>query len=177
MRAARALGLRPSSRALAARIRAHGGADEQSLRPVGMATGKRVVLVVAAALIDSQGRVLLARRPPGGAMAGLWEFPGGKVDAGEIPEAALVRELKEELGVEVAASALVPLTFASHSYDDFHLLMPLYECRRWSGEPRPLEGQAELAWAAGGELGGYEMPAADLPLIEPVARALAKEGA
>ncbi|KIY99775.1 7,8-dihydro-8-oxoguanine triphosphatase [Monoraphidium neglectum] len=129
-----------------------------------------MVLVVAAALIDGP-HVLLAQRPPGGPMAGLWEFPGGKVDPGEVPEAALVRELREELGIEVKPEDLRPLTFASHSYDSFHLLMPLYACRKWSGEPRGLEGQ-QLAWAEGPELTGYDMPAADIPLVEPVTQAL-----
>ncbi|GBF96550.1 NTP pyrophosphohydrolase [Raphidocelis subcapitata] len=134
---------------------------------------KKMVLVVAVALIDAERRVLLAQRPPGRAMAGLWEFPGGKVDPGEVPEAALVRELREELAIDVDPSDLAPLTFASHGYDTFHLLMPLYACRRWQGEPRPAEGQ-RLAWVRGEELGGYEMPAADVPLIEPILAALAK---
>ena len=209
---------------------------------------KKLVLVVAAALIDAQERrVLLAQRPPGKAMAGLWEFPGGKVDAGETPEAALARELREELSIEVRLGGvgggdgcaarlqgaallpgcpgpaplfsttraaptdersdatpplatnrkkhnttlppppatrplppnnnkvdpadLEPLTFASHSYDSFHLLMPLYACRRWRGDPAPAEGQA-LAWAAAGELSSYEMPAADVPLVAPLVAAL-----
>ncbi|KAI8471039.1 MAG: NUDIX hydrolase domain-like protein [Monoraphidium minutum] len=134
---------------------------------------KKVVLVVAVALMEGR-RVLLAQRPPGRAMAGLWEFPGGKIDPGEVPEAALVRELREELGIEVAPEDLRPLTFASHAYENFHLLMPLYECRRWSGAPRALEGQA-LAWAPAEEVASYAMPAADVPLIEPVARALARD--
>ena len=128
----------------------------------------RVVLVAAVALIDADGRVLLAQRPPGKSMAGLWEFPGGKVEAGETPEAALIRELTEELGIDTQASCLAPLTFASHSYDDFHLLMPLYACRKWAGVPRALEGQT-LAWAAPRDLRSYPMPAADLPLI-PILR-------
>jgi 8-oxo-dGTP diphosphatase len=122
------------------------------------------VLVAAVALIDADGRVLLARRPEGKAMAGLWEFPGGKVHAGEAPEAALIRELKEELGVDTAESCLAPFAFASHRYPDFHLLMPLYVCRRWSGTPAALEGQ-ELAWVRPQRLGDYQMPPADRPLV------------
>ena len=128
----------------------------------------KIVLVVAVALIDPDGRVLLAQRPEGRAMAGLWEFPGGKVEPGEAPEAALIRELREELAVGTWDSCLAPLTFASHAYDDFHLLMPLYACRRWAGTPRPVEGQA-LAWVRPRDMGGYPMPPADLPLI-PVLR-------
>ncbi|WBU56025.1 (deoxy)nucleoside triphosphate pyrophosphohydrolase [Paracoccus sediminicola] len=124
----------------------------------------KMVLVAAVALIDKDGRVLLAQRPKGKSMAGLWEFPGGKVEPGETPEAALIRELKEELAVDTHASCLAPLTFASHAYDDFHLLMPLFACRKWQGVPQPLEGQ-RLAWARAGELRSYEMPPADLPLI------------
>ncbi|MEO1721422.1 MAG: (deoxy)nucleoside triphosphate pyrophosphohydrolase [Pseudomonadota bacterium] len=124
----------------------------------------RVVLVAAAALIDPDGRVLLAQRPEGKAMAGLWEFPGGKVEAGETPEACLIRELSEELGVSTVESCLAPMTFASHSYEDFHLLMPLYACRKWEGMARAREGQ-RLAWARKGALRDYPMPAADLPLI------------
>ena len=100
----------------------------------------RLVLVAAVALIDPEGRVLLARRPPGKPMEGLWEFPGGKVDPGETPEAALIRELEEELGIQTWGSCLAPLTFASHAYEDFHLLMPLFACRRWQGVPQPREG-------------------------------------
>ena len=125
----------------------------------------RVVLVVAAALVRPNGEVLLAQRPEGKAMAGLWEFPGGKVEAGERPETALSRELSEELGVAVEEAALTPLTFASHSYDDFHLLMPLYLCRTWSGDITPKENQA-VGWVAPTDLFDYPAPAADLPLFE-----------
>jgi 8-oxo-dGTP diphosphatase len=123
-----------------------------------------VVLVVAVALIDADGRVLLARRPPGKTMAGLWEFPGGKVQDGEAPEAALIRELKEELGIDVAEVCLAPFTFASHRYERFHLLMPLYVCRRWNGTVTPREGQT-LAWVRPLKLGEYPMPPADKPLV------------
>jgi 8-oxo-dGTP diphosphatase len=123
-----------------------------------------IVLVAAAALVDSDGRVLIARRPEGKAMAGLWEFPGGKVDAGETPEAALVRELREELAIETRGSCLAPVAFASHGYDDFHLLMPVFACRVWEGVPQPREGQA-LAWVAPARLADYPMPPADVPLI------------
>ena len=123
-----------------------------------------VVLVVAVALVDADGRVLLAERPAGKPMAGLWEFPGGKVRQGETPEAALIRELKEELGIDVTASCLAPFTFASHGYEDFHLLMPLYVCRRWKGALRPREGQT-LAWVRPERLADYPMPPADKPLV------------
>jgi 8-oxo-dGTP diphosphatase len=123
-----------------------------------------VLLVAACALIDPEGRVLLARRPEGKKMAGLWEFPGGKLDAGETPEAALIRELKEELGIVVEAKNLAPFVFASQAYDGFHLLMPVFLCRRWQGKPQPREGQA-LAWVAPDRLVEYPMPAADRPLI------------
>ena len=125
---------------------------------------KKLVLVVACALIDPDDRILLAQRPEGKSMAGLWEFPGGKVDASETPEEALVRELKEELDIETKPACLAPLTFASHSYDDFHLLMPLYVCRRWWGMARPREQQA-LKWVRSKNLRDYPMPEADLPLI------------
>lgn len=127
-------------------------------------TGKPVVLVAAAALVDADGRVLLAQRPAGKAMAGLWEFPGGKVEAGERPELALIRELREELGIDVTEACLAPLTFASHAYETFHLLMPLYVCRRWKGEMVAREGQA-LAWVRPVRLRDYPMPEADVPLI------------
>jgi len=123
-----------------------------------------VVLVVAVALVDADGRVLLAQRPEGKVMAGLWEFPGGKVLPGEPPEAALIRELKEELGIDVAEACLAPLTFASHRYESFHLLMPLYVCRRWNGIVAAQEGQA-LAWVRPQKLDQYAMPPADKPLV------------
>ena len=128
----------------------------------------KMILVSAVALIDRDGRVLLAQRPEGKSMASLWEFPGGKVEKGETPEAALVRELHEELGIETWDSCLAPLTFASHKYEDFHLLMPLYACRKWSGIVQPKEGQT-LKWVAARDLSKYPMPAADLPLI-PILR-------
>ena len=124
---------------------------------------KEITLVVACALVDADGRVLIARRPEGRAMAGLWEFPGGKVDRGERPEEALIRELAEELGIDVTESCLAPLTFASHAYEAFHLLMPLYVCRKWDGEVAAREGQ-ELAWVRPNRLSGYDMPPADEPL-------------
>ena len=122
------------------------------------------VLVSAVALIDVDGRVLITKRPVGKAMAGLWEFPGGKVAEGELPERAIIRELKEELDIDVTASCLAPLTFASHSYEDFHLLMPLYVIRVWQGEMRATEGQ-ELKWVRPTRLTDYPMPPADIPLI------------
>ena len=128
------------------------------------AEGRPVVLVAAVALVDVDGRVLLAQRPPGKSMAGLWEFPGGKIDAHETPEAALIRELAEELGIDVEASCLAPFTFASHAYPDFHLLMPLYVCRRWSGIVSPREGQS-LKWVRPERLADYPMPPADKPLV------------
>jgi 8-oxo-dGTP diphosphatase len=124
----------------------------------------KVVLVAACALIDADGRVLIARRPAGKPMAGLWEFPGGKVESGERPEESLIRELTEELGIVVREPCLAPLTFASHAYPDFHLLMPLYVCRRWKGMVIPKEGQ-QLAWVRPNKLRDYPMPPADVPLI------------
>ena len=124
----------------------------------------KTVLVSAVALIDVEGRILLAQRPEGKSMAGLWEFPGGKVHEGELPETALVRELAEELSLDITETCLAPFTFASHVYDDFHLLMPLYLCRIWKGQPTPLEGQ-ELKWVPPVRLGDYPMPPADLPLV------------
>jgi 8-oxo-dGTP diphosphatase len=128
----------------------------------------KILLVSAVALIDPEGRVLLAQRPEGKSLAGLWEFPGGKVDPGETPEIALIRELKEELGIDTFASCLAPLTFASHSYPEFHLLMPLFACRRWQGIASGREGQ-KLAWVRPNQLREYPMPPADLPLI-PILR-------
>jgi 8-oxo-dGTP diphosphatase len=127
-------------------------------------SGKPTLLVAAVALIDSEGRVLLARRPEGKPLAGLWEFPGGKVAPGETPEEALIRELREELGIDVSAACLGPFTFASHTYEKFHLLMPLYLCRRWQGQVTAMEGQA-LAWVRPARLGDYAMPPADIPLV------------
>ena len=124
----------------------------------------RLVLVAACALIDPDGRVLIAQRPPGKSMAGLWEFPGGKVEPGERPEQSLIRELKEELGIAVKEECLAPLTFASHLYPDFHLLMPLYVCRRWEGFVEAREGQ-QLKWVRPQELRNFPMPPADEPLI------------
>ena len=129
---------------------------------------KKVVFVSAVALIDPDGRVLLAQRPEGKSMAGLWEFPGGKVEAGETPEEALIRELNEELGIDTWSSCLAPLTFASHAYEDFHLLMPLFACRRWNGTPQSKEGQA-LKWVKAQDLKNLPMPPADIPLI-PILR-------
>lgn len=128
----------------------------------------KLVLVAAVALIDRDGRVLLAERPAGKSMAGLWEFPGGKVEPDETPEAALIRELHEELGIDTWASCLAPLTFASHGYADFHLLMPLFACRKWEGIVRPREGQ-RLEWVRPAALRDYPMPPADVPLI-PILR-------
>ncbi len=128
------------------------------------ADAKPLVLVAACALIDADGRVLLARRPEGKAMAGLWEFPGGKLGPGETPEHALIRELREELGIDVATACLAPFAFASHAYERFHLMMPLYLCRRWRGRPQPREGQT-LAWVRPAKLADYPMPPADAPLV------------
>lgn len=127
-------------------------------------TGLPLVLVSAVALVDTDDRILLARRPEGKPMAGLWEFPGGKLHEGETPEAALIRELREELAIDTVESCLAPIAFASHSYDDFHLLMPLFVCRVWTGTPQPLEGQ-ELAWVRPNDMRGYPMPPADKPLV------------
>jgi len=124
----------------------------------------KIVLVAACALVDADGRVLLAQRPQGKPMAGLWEFPGGKVEPGETPERSLIRELKEELAIDVKEACLAPLTFASHSYPDFHLLMPLFVCRRWDGTVTALEGQ-QLVWVKPNRLRDYDMPPADVPLV------------
>lgn len=129
-----------------------------------MSAASRLLLVAAVALVDGDGRVLIAQRPAGKQLAGLWEFPGGKVESGERPEEALIRELREELGIAVKEDCLAPLTFASHAYEAFHLLMPLYVCRRWEGAARPLEGQA-LQWVRPRALRDWPMPPADAPLI------------
>jgi len=134
-------------------------------------TGLKLTLVVACALIDADKRVLIAQRPEGKSMAGLWEFPGGKVEAGEIPEHALMRELREELGIETRPGCYLPIAFASHSYDDFHLLMPLFACRVWRGPVTPREGQA-CRWVRLVDLDGYSMPAADIPLIAALRQGL-----
>jgi len=123
-----------------------------------------IMLLSACALVDVEGRVLLAQRPEGKSMAGLWEFPGGKVEPGEAPEVALIRELREELEIDVTASCLAPFTFASHTYEKFHLLMPLYVCRKWQGIPTPVEGQT-LKWVRPVKMGDYPMPPADEPLV------------
>ncbi|WP_424975941.1 (deoxy)nucleoside triphosphate pyrophosphohydrolase [Dinoroseobacter sp. S124A] len=128
----------------------------------------KIILVSAVALVDTDGRVLLAQRPEGKSMAGLWEFPGGKVEPGETPENCLIRELREELGIETWDSCLAPLTFASHTYADFHLLMPLFVCRKWDGIPKPVENQV-LKWVEPSRLRDYPMPPADIPLI-PILR-------
>jgi 8-oxo-dGTP diphosphatase len=131
----------------------------------------KLVLVAACALVDADGRVLLAQRPAGRTMAGLWEFPGGKVEPGERPEQTLIRELKEELAITVTEACIAPLTFASHGYADFHLLMPLYVCRRWEGVVTAKEGQ-KLAWVRPNRLRDYDMPPADVPLISHLAALL-----
>ncbi len=133
-----------------------GAAPQQKMR--------RIVFVVAAALVDRDNRVLIAQRPEGKMLAGLWEFPGGKLDPNETPEEALVRELHEELGITVCLECLAPFTFASHTYEDFHLMMPLYVCRNWDGEVTAREGQA-LKWVRAADLPSYPMPPADIPLI------------
>lgn len=127
----------------------------------------KLLLVVACALVDVDNRVLIAQRPEGKQLAGLWEFPGGKLDPGERPEDALIRELAEELSISVKAPCLAPITFASHAYDEFHLLMPLYVCRKWDGQVMPAEGQA-VKWARARDLRNYPMPPADEPLIAPL---------
>jgi 8-oxo-dGTP diphosphatase len=134
------------------------------MRAGAIVTAKPIILVAAAALIDVDNRVLIAERPAGKSMAGLWEFPGGKVAPGETPEQALLRELKEELGIEVCETCLAPFTFASHTYESFHLLMPLYLCRNWEGEITPQEGQ-RVKWVRAVRLTDYPMPPADVPLV------------
>ncbi len=129
-----------------------------------MTKAMKLTLVVACALVDADNRVLIGQRPDGKQLAGLWEFPGGKLEPGERPEPALIRELHEELGIDVKEACLAPLTFASHAYDDFHLLMPLYICRRWEGVVAAKEGQA-LKWVRATKLRDYPMPPADIPLI------------
>tara|TARA_B100001758_G_C18093890_1_gene444827 strand:- start:156 stop:554 length:399 start_codon:yes stop_codon:yes gene_type:complete len=124
----------------------------------------KIVLVVAVVLVDREGRILLSQRPSGKSMAGLWELPGGKVENEELPEEALIRELKEELGIDTWSSCLAPLSFASHSYEDFHLLMPVFVCRKWLGNPIPMEGQT-LKWVSKNKLKNYPMPQADTPII------------
>jgi 8-oxo-dGTP diphosphatase len=143
------------------------GCEEALDLPVPECPQKKVVFVVAAALVDSDGRILLAQRPEGKKMAGLWEFPGGKVDAGETPEFALMRELREELGIETRPCCFSPIAFASHAYDDFHLMMPLFACRVWRNIPQGKEGQA-LKWAYPQDLFDYPMPEADIPLISQI---------
>ncbi len=133
-------------------------------RDVERMSGRKILLVAACALVDADGRVLLTQRPEGKQLAGLWEFPGGKVEPGESPEAALIRELSEEIGIVTKEACLAPLTFASHSYDTFHLLMPLFVCRRFEGTARGLEGQA-LKWVRPRDMRDYPMPPADEPLI------------
>jgi 8-oxo-dGTP diphosphatase len=158
-------GQHPVWQFLAARDDIFGHTEVEPSPQSGAEPGSKPLLLVAAcALIDIDGRVLLARRPEGKKMAGLWEFPGGKLHPGETPEAALIRELKEELGIDVSSACLAPFAFASHAYERFHLLMPLYLCRRWKGIPRPREGQT-LTWVRPARLSEYEMPPADKPLI------------
>ena len=132
----------------------------------------RLVLVAACALIDGDGRVLLTRRPAGKPMAGLWEFPGGKIESGERPEDTLIRELAEEIGIVVREDCLAPLTFASHAYEEFHLLMPLYVCRRWEGIVEAKEGQ-QIAWVRPPQLKDYPMPPADKPLVPHIVELVA----
>jgi 8-oxo-dGTP diphosphatase len=132
---------------------------------------KQLILVAACALVDGDGRVLIQQRPEGKDLGGYWEFPGGKIEAGETPEQSLIRELHEELGIDVSAACLAPLTFTSHGYAEFHLLMPLYVCRRWNGIATPKEGQL-LKWVRPRDFADYKMPPADLPLIAPLTELL-----
>lgn len=148
-------------------IQKHIGCEEALNLPPPECAQKPVVLVAAVALIDADGRVLLAQRPEGKAMAGLWEFPGGKVDEGETPEFALMRELREELDIETRPCCFSPIAFASHGYDDFHLLMPVFACRVWRGTPRPQEGQS-LKWVFPVDMYDYPMPEADIPLVAQI---------
>jgi 8-oxo-dGTP diphosphatase len=147
------------------------GCEEALDLPKPAPCATKTVLVAAAALIDRDGRLLIAQRPEGKHMAGLWEFPGGKVDEGETPEFALMRELEEELGIETRPCCFSPVGFVSHAYDEFHLLMPLFVCRVWRGIPQSREAQA-LKWIAPRDLYDYDMPPADLPLIEPLLNAV-----
>lgn len=142
-------------------VKVHKAANSPVLKPMGQT---KLVLVAACALIDQDGRILLAQRPEGKSMAGLWEFPGGKIEHGERPEQTLIRELNEELGIRVKEDCLAPFAFASHGYEAFHLLMPLYLCRRWEGIAMAREGQ-KLAWARPAEMVNYPMPPADVPLV------------
>lgn len=162
--AARGGGEHPVLRFEATRDDLFGPPEAEPGPEAGPTEAKPLLLVAACALIDADGRVLLSRRPEGKKMAGLWEFPGGKLDPGETPEAALIRELKEELAIDVASACLAPFAFASHAYERVHLLMPLYLCRRWRGTPKPLEGQT-LAWVRPERLTDYPMPPADRPLV------------
>jgi len=153
-------------------IKKHIGCEEAlDLPPPECDRDKKIVHVAAAALVDADGRILLAQRPEGKALAGLWEFPGGKMDAGETPEFALMRELREELGIETRPCCFTPVIFASHAYESFHLFMPLFICRVWRGTAVGREGQA-LKWVRPEDLYNYPMPEADIPLIDPLQRAL-----
>ncbi len=154
----------PTIEARAAAFPVPAGCDPGERSGTAEAPDRPVVFVAAIALVDIDNRVLIAQRPAGKDMAGLWEFPGGKVEPGETPEAALIREVREELGIDTAASCLAPFSFASHAYADFHLLMPLYICRKWLGEPAPREHEA-VKWVRPMRLGDYPMPPADAPLV------------
>ncbi|MYJ70165.1 MAG: 8-oxo-dGTP diphosphatase MutT [Rhodospirillaceae bacterium] len=154
----------PTIEARAAAFPVPAGCDPGESRGPAEAPDRPVVFVAAIALVDIDNRVLIAQRPAGKDMAGLWEFPGGKVEPGETPEAALIREVREELGIDTSASCLAPFSFASHAYADFHLLMPLYICRKWLGEPAPREHEA-VKWVRPLRLADYPMPPADAPLV------------